>query len=134
MSDYSILNSIIDEYQCPICFGLLEDPQSPCRWGHKFCSRVSKSRVSSAGMCSNFMSNQSTLNDHTILQCLREYTTRNIMDNQILLCPVCRASFNPSIVIRPLVADQEGNIRVCRFERIIVAKDEVLMRYANIDE
>ncbi|KAI0450248.1 hypothetical protein F5B21DRAFT_508417 [Xylaria acuta] len=42
MNDSSIVNSLVDEFQCHICFDLLDDPRPACTWGHTFCKKTSR--------------------------------------------------------------------------------------------
>ncbi|KAI0545011.1 hypothetical protein F4679DRAFT_588940 [Xylaria curta] len=61
MNDTSIVNFLVDEFQCHICFDLLDDPRPACAWGHVFCK-----------------------------ECLRQHSHQNRRDNRYPLCPICR--------------------------------------------
>ncbi|KAI3324446.1 hypothetical protein HD806DRAFT_495090 [Xylariaceae sp. AK1471] len=85
MSDSFILDALAQELQCGICRELLEDPRSPCSWGHSFCKK-----------------------------CLVDVVEQDIRDDRPLLCPLCRASFTPAIIDKPIVVDKGSNERTSR--------------------
>ncbi|KAI0466513.1 hypothetical protein F4859DRAFT_518971 [Xylaria cf. heliscus] len=42
MNDSCIVKFLVDEFECHICFELLDEPRPACAWGHIFCKKTSR--------------------------------------------------------------------------------------------
>ncbi|KAI1758462.1 hypothetical protein F4782DRAFT_544703 [Xylaria castorea] len=85
MNDTSIVNFLVDEFQCHICFDLLENPRPACTWGHIFCRK-----------------------------CLEQLIRQNAIDGRFTRCPICRVEFRPTAIEHRILGDNESSRRTSR--------------------